>query len=239
MSLDHATRELYAAFSKYPKPRHMQASPARSDAAKIAWPAMERTPLQQLSGDDLFTFARAAVDEWGTINDFKHFLPRMLELAANGDARLPADSVTAKLGAAFWQQWPAPEPTALRNFGIAWWQQALEPPAANIHAVLSIIGQFLNDDESVRAMMSYWRPDFSNEHLDLLARFVLQEEAALRAQPPTLSTALRPMAPPMTRWIADQLPAFEEGLMYNPDAPPYWHQAKQVVQMMHASLSLG
>jgi hypothetical protein len=85
MSLDHATRELYAAFSKYPKPRQMPASTARSDAAKIAWPAMERTSLRQLSGEDLYTFGRFAVDDWGTVEDFKHFLPRMLELAANGD----------------------------------------------------------------------------------------------------------------------------------------------------------
>lgn len=235
MSLDLAMRELYAAFSKYPKPRQMAVGPARRDAAKIAWPAMERTALRQLSGDDLFTFAHAAIDDWGELNDFKHFLPRMLELCAQGDSRIPREKVTAKIAQGFWLDWPENEKQALTNFGVAWWQQALEPPEDDLHEVLSIIGQYLSDEQSVRTMMAYWRPDFSNAHLELLARFVMREEAALRGMPPTLSTPLRPMAPALVGWIAEQRDAFEEGLLYNPDAPPYWRQAKGIVTMVAAN----
>ncbi|MFM2421527.1 MAG: hypothetical protein RL291_57 [Pseudomonadota bacterium] len=72
-------------------------------------------PLRAMSSDALEKFARKSISTWGGVEDYKHFLPRLLELEARG----PADattSVAAKLIYASWRTWPAAEQGAIAAY---------------------------------------------------------------------------------------------------------------------------
>lgn len=215
----------------------MQVSPSRERDARLAWPKMRQTRLQDLSGSDLSTFVVSSMMTWGNVNDFKHFLPRILELAAQLDEDLMPEVATGKLNIGNWRSWPAKEQQALRGFGLAWWQRALEPPAGNLTRVLGILAQFLDQPDEVHVLLDHWRPDFSNAHVDLLARFVVEQSEGILKRPSTFSSYLKPIDEPLAAWVSEQLGPLNEALMYDPQAPPHWQQARRTLESIQHRLS--
>src|SRR5262245_16013964 len=51
--------------------------------------ALHRAPLRRLDGRSLGRYAFKALTTWGDVDDLRHFLPRLLELAAANDPDLP------------------------------------------------------------------------------------------------------------------------------------------------------
>ena len=91
-----AVDNLYIAFAIYP---------LRDDTNACACchsPEDERrlhkTPLRQMRSDDLEKYAADALFVWGSVTDFKHFLPRIFEIAvAQGDKFVEPQVVFNKL----------------------------------------------------------------------------------------------------------------------------------------------
>ena len=78
--LTEAIQELYRVFKPYQVRRHPEGCPCCvSDSDKRR---LFSKPLSDLSPDDLGRFAWKALTTWGTVEDLKHFLPRLLELVA-------------------------------------------------------------------------------------------------------------------------------------------------------------
>ena len=50
---------------------------------------------------------------WGMVDEFKHFLPRLLELTAMGALLTEGEIILGKLSQAGWQAWPADEQASL------------------------------------------------------------------------------------------------------------------------------
>ncbi|MEO1625957.1 MAG: hypothetical protein AAFV25_12435 [Bacteroidota bacterium] len=79
--LQQAIEELYRVFSSYPGNPRMQGSPNYGELDR--WNAeLFSKPLRELDEDDLCRYAGKAITTWGTAADYKHFLPRILELTA-------------------------------------------------------------------------------------------------------------------------------------------------------------
>jgi len=112
---------LYEAFSRYPRPDLRRAEGngcSRSDGVAEEIDAELRAkPLTELSDADLLDYYYLAVTHVGTIEGFKHYLPRILELMAS--VRRPLLSVrllASRLRDAEFASWPPIEREVVLEF---------------------------------------------------------------------------------------------------------------------------
>ena len=114
-----AIEELYATFAVYPLKSTMDGCPCCvSNADKEI---IHSKQLRALDGDDLSRYAFKAMTTWGDTDDFKHYLPRILELLATTDFIVDTFVVLGKLTYGNWRSWLANEQTAIETFVYAWW----------------------------------------------------------------------------------------------------------------------
>ncbi len=78
--------------------------------------------LKSLSFDDLEDFIFKSMTTFGDVDDFKHFLPRILELYIDDFFGAPYDVgiLFSKLEYAKWEEWPESEYDALNQLIKAW-----------------------------------------------------------------------------------------------------------------------
>jgi len=126
-----AIRELYRVFRPYQVRRHPEGCPCCvSDADKRR---LFSKPLEKLTPDELGRFAWKALTTWGTVEDLKHFLPRMLELVAKDDcAPFEREVLFGKLRLGEWRTWPEGERRAVEVFLDAVWQDCLTSEAGGV-----------------------------------------------------------------------------------------------------------
>ncbi|WP_030434507.1 hypothetical protein [Actinoplanes subtropicus] len=132
---------------------------------------IRRVPLRELTGDDLGHYAFKAVTTWGDADDLRHFLPRLLELAAHGALPVDLAVVLGKLRLARWSQWPEEQRDAIEAFAGAWWRHTLAmfPAADDAATVLQAIGQAVDD---LSLFLSGWLDPPGEPAVRHLAAFV-------------------------------------------------------------------
>ena len=101
----------YETFGKYPQPVKLDVSPVH-DPARLR--TLRTKPLGQLEISDLAGYAVSAMTTIGEVEDYKHFLPRILELAVHSGIIDP-QNVALKLRYARWHEWPQEEKTAITD----------------------------------------------------------------------------------------------------------------------------
>jgi len=113
MQLQHLIDDCYEVFASYPPPRVLDASPARDPVAIVK--TLTSVPLRELTGEQLDPYAGWAMTTVGDAADYKHFLPRILELAVF-DRRwhgLDPPIIAGKMNYGGWQTWPPEEQTVV------------------------------------------------------------------------------------------------------------------------------
>lgn len=89
-------------------------------------------PLRQLGPDAFERFAWKAVTTWGSADDLRHFLPRMLELTTYGDVDLLERWIVfKKISYAKWRSWPQREQAALKSYFHAVFSHCIHRPASD------------------------------------------------------------------------------------------------------------
>ena len=121
-SLEETIERLYLVFRKYPLtpgfPLRCSPLGRRELAASMA-----ATELHALGTETLAVYAFKAITTMGDLDDFKYFLPRMLELYARDPAwQEHLTNLPAKLAGLVWRTWPEPEPEVLETFFRQLWQ---------------------------------------------------------------------------------------------------------------------
>jgi hypothetical protein len=123
--LANAVDELYSAFSRYPLKARIEGCPCcvgDEDRARL-----HSQSLRALSADDLERYASKALTTWGDADDFRHFLPRLLELlTGHPHDMLATEIVLSKLGYAGWWEWPERERVAIESVLLLRWRIGLE-----------------------------------------------------------------------------------------------------------------
>jgi len=117
MHLENTIEALYETFADYPFKSSMEGCPccvSGSDKEKI-----HTASLRDLAAGDLSRYAHKAMTTWGDTDDFRHFLPRILELLA---ADQFDSAVLRKLDHGQWKTWPVNEQAAIGDFLVAWWE---------------------------------------------------------------------------------------------------------------------
>ena len=123
--LANAIEELYSVFSRYPLEARIEGCPCcvgEEDRARI-----HSQSLRALTDEDLERYASKALTTWGDTEDFRHFLPRLLELLTGK----PYETITpevllSKLAYADWSEWPARERMAIESVLSLRWQVGLQ-----------------------------------------------------------------------------------------------------------------
>jgi hypothetical protein len=126
MLLAEALAGVYRVFAAYPLRARIAGCP--HCVGEVDELALHTAPLGQLGEDDLGLYAFKAMSTFGDVEDFKHFLPRILELmlVGGGYPGLGRDVVGSKLALAKADGWPEGERRALGDFLLADWQACLD-----------------------------------------------------------------------------------------------------------------
>jgi hypothetical protein len=110
-ALKKAIEDAYEAFAGYHRPRHIDASPAKNPNIVEG---LLSAPLHQLTEDQLRAYAGSALFTIGSLSDYKYFLPRILELAADSNGAVTDPPALArKLNYAEWRTWPSSQQSAV------------------------------------------------------------------------------------------------------------------------------
>jgi hypothetical protein len=110
--------------------------------------ALGQGRLRTRTAGGLSLFAFKAMTKWGTEDDFRHFLPRLLELRA---LSTPADVddfvLFGKLTYANWRSWPLAEQQAVEQFLTAWGRHLMSvyPHSSSLLEYMQIL-VLLSDD---------------------------------------------------------------------------------------------
>jgi hypothetical protein len=130
LGVTKAIRDLYSIFARY-KSRHPQGCPCCvSDADKYR---LLSRPLGELTVDDVQRYSWKALTTWGTVEDFKHFLPRLLELMVIDECSAIEPAVLlGKLRLAAWQTWPDSERKGVDRYLEAVWEDCLTAETGSV-----------------------------------------------------------------------------------------------------------
>ncbi|MER5622791.1 hypothetical protein ABT061_17300 [Streptosporangium sp. NPDC002544] len=159
--LDTALENLYRTFSRYPLPEDSSicdhcVSPESIQAARVA-------PLRALSASALKPYAANALSTWGDIRDFKHYLPRLLELLISEELDGFYGDMFARVLGGRWRSWPQDEQDTFVAAIDAWWRFTLHhyPRGIDVLEVLKIIvGEFGLD---LRTYLAAWEGSAGDE----------------------------------------------------------------------------
>lgn len=121
--------DLYRAFGRYGLRAHIEGCPCctTEDDQK----SVRVRSLRALTADDLDRYLGKAMTTWGDADDFRHFLPRLLELmVSDPDSSLYFDPryLLPKLAYADWGSWPPKEQAAVKSFLLLRWEVGLTQP---------------------------------------------------------------------------------------------------------------
>ncbi|MGV1754184.1 hypothetical protein [Agrobacterium sp. CG674] len=102
----------YDAFARYRRPLVLNALPLRDPEMLLK--QLTAKPIRLLDLGDVQEYASAALTTVGTVEDYKHFLPRLLDLATESGVVEP-EMIALKLKSAEWRAWPKNEQQSLEE----------------------------------------------------------------------------------------------------------------------------
>src|SRR4051794_33486606 len=115
---------LYEEFGRVPRPERVEGCPHCVDRGADA--CLLDRPVRTLEPGALARYAAKALSTWGGVEEFRYFLPRLLECAATDAFGYPDPPIVfGKLALAGWTEWAPGERTAIESFLGAWWAGTL------------------------------------------------------------------------------------------------------------------
>lgn len=108
-----AVERSYEAFAREASPTQWRADPSRSGDKLLH--TLTSVPLRELTADAIGPYSGWAITTVGSERDYRHFLPRILELAACDDTWLGAEPavIASKLKMGRWEDWDADQRDAV------------------------------------------------------------------------------------------------------------------------------
>ena len=131
--LQTAIEELYRVFEGYRLSANTDPCPCCHSPEEDR--RLRSKPLRNLSSEDLWQYTTDALYTWGGENEFKHFLPRILELLTlvgePSSVFVDPECVLGKLtyssqGKTSWHRWPTLEQAAISRYLHAVWPMVLD-----------------------------------------------------------------------------------------------------------------
>ncbi|HEY9683405.1 MAG TPA: hypothetical protein V6C86_17635 [Oculatellaceae cyanobacterium] len=122
LSLEDSISALYLTFSKYSSWKSDKRSLGDVTLSDVR--ALRDKRLRELEQEDFENYLLSLLNTCGEINDYRHFLPRLIELSTKTISENAhqwfAGLVFSKLTLAHWRDWPTAEIVAVEQFLEAW-----------------------------------------------------------------------------------------------------------------------
>ncbi len=126
MQIKEAIENLYTVFRKYTTSNMSYCDCGCIDEGDVKKLASKK--LRELEEDDFCSYHGSALDTWGDIEHYKHFIPRILEVhyQKKGRGLIGLFEITNKLAYASWESWDGEEVDSIKNFILADWRSLIE-----------------------------------------------------------------------------------------------------------------
>jgi len=135
-----ALERLYVVFGRLPRPPLIEGC---EECVERLHPHLIDRPVRSLDPGELRRYASDVLLTVGSPDDFRYFLPRLLECAAADAFSYPdPEIVFGKLAIAGWRTWPSVERAPVEDFLAAWWAEVLagDQPRLGIGVVVCSLG---------------------------------------------------------------------------------------------------
>ncbi len=116
MNLIEAIDNIYIAFSNYTIQGDLRDRSCECCVSDKEIKLLLSKPLRELNSEDLKYFMVSAITTCGNVEDYKHFLPRILELMINNSDMADDFLTYEKLNYSEWSKWNIEEIVALKSF---------------------------------------------------------------------------------------------------------------------------
>jgi hypothetical protein len=217
-SLEIAIEALYATFSGYRAPVEPELSPLKEHLTEQAR-MLHRARLGEIDGEMLWPYAFHALTTWGGLDEFKHFLPRMLELLWREPHWVEADLLVGKLDYAVWRNWAETEQRAVEQFLDRWFGAILDDDRC-----IGLAGDFLHGLGRLRESIAPWLQRWAecdSRTATLQLADLIERERPLYKRGRLSGSWVEPARTELTEWlrspeIADRL---EAEYLHAPNAP--------------------
>lgn len=159
-----ALEGLYATFARYPLRPVIPFCDHCHNAGEVE--LLRRAPLRELPPRDLGHVAFDLATTFGEVPDYKHLLPRVLELVAavDPDPGFAPWLQAGKLTYTNWRTWPKPEQAAVEAFWRALFRQRLAQPwqqGVFDHRPEAVLAAMARADLDISAELAHWDADTS------------------------------------------------------------------------------
>ena len=155
-----AIEGLYQAFSAYHSPAYTD--PCLHCHTLEEEAKLRSVPLRQLRVADLDSYANDALLVWGSVDHFKHFLPRIFDLYFSMSEPtfefLDPEILFSKFRHGHWRTWTMQEQTAVRELLRAIWDQVLDdpPPSSSFNDVQSWLCSIAQAEDDLAPYLQAW-----------------------------------------------------------------------------------
>lgn len=115
--LTRTTENLYSVFKSYVIKEGLRERACDCCVTNEEIKLLLSKPLKELSYNEIGPFFRSAISTFGYVEDFKHFLPRILELMQDPNCYVLGDFLTfEKLNYSEWKNWNIDEIEAIKTY---------------------------------------------------------------------------------------------------------------------------
>ncbi|WP_405655812.1 hypothetical protein [Streptomyces sp. RK9] len=137
-------------------------------------------PVPRVSDELISCVAHEAFNHWDDFPGlYRRLTPRIVRLLTADE--LDHSLVASRLLTADWQNWPAPERTALERLWHAWWRSALHthPGIGHVTDILGVLSTTEGTSVPWLAIWAETRTEASDLHLrDALDRWLIEDDLA-------------------------------------------------------------
>lgn len=178
-ALQSAVEQGYAAFEREPRPTSLEASPLRDADAILR--TLTSAPLRDLKDKDIGPYSSWAITTVGTPGDYRHFLPRILELAVSNPSWPGAEPavIAGKLKTGGWEGWPADQREAISATFKAAFYAAIAPEAEEWPEASDWLCGLARLAIPLEPFLSRWEQCSSSGAARQLASFIRLQEGRL------------------------------------------------------------
>ena len=178
-SLKISIKILYDIFAKYQGLSKLEGSPLYDELD--TWNKELRSKkLRDLTDEDLSRFSGSVILTWGDENDYRCYLPRILELTAELKTPFQIWTLYSRLEDANWKTWDIEEQTAINDFTLELWNNLLndncEKAEWEFKDYFHAIANFYPDFSQV---LKVWETNDSYGSIKHLTNYIFEERQHL------------------------------------------------------------
>jgi hypothetical protein len=218
--LNASIEKLYATFARYPLRASMDACPCcvtDEDMGRLC-----SKELRGLEENDISLYAYKAMTTWGDVEDFKHFLPRIFELASASGFVVDTAVLLGKLEYGNWSDWPENEQMAIKEILIAWWADLIQHQEYFDDDVFRGVYKLLGN---VKLLLDKWSISFEDNSFRTYVDFVNTQYDALCAGKQSFKELDNDSREAVLSWIKHNKGMLEEGFFFFEKDEPSFAEA--------------